>query len=99
MELIGVLVLSISMALFGVYQMVPLTNIRPDMVLPMRLRGGFPLGYIFGRIGDTVQIAPPQEEADTALSTSMPVLDRAISTPVPISTCCLEQLILETVRN
>lgn len=98
MELIGLLVFSISMALFGAYQTVPLTNIGPDMILPMRLRGGFRLGYTLGRIGDAVQLALPQEETDAVLSMSMSDLARVIGTPIPLATS-VEQLTLAPARS
>ncbi|KLJ05750.1 hypothetical protein EMPG_10790 [Blastomyces silverae] len=62
MDLIGLVMFSISVALFGGFQKIPFTNIRPEHSFPRRLYGGFRSGYVFGKLGEVLDIILPEEQ-------------------------------------
>ncbi|WEW60566.1 hypothetical protein PRK78_006053 [Emydomyces testavorans] len=61
------------MAFFGAYQTIPLTNIRPDVDFPFRLRGGLRLGYMLDRLAEVVNVIVPVERPMEAYTIPSPV--------------------------
>ncbi|KAL1959866.1 hypothetical protein VTO42DRAFT_1011 [Malbranchea cinnamomea] len=64
MDIVGLLMFSLSMAYLGLYQTVPFTEIRPTIDFPLRLRGAFRLGYGLGRLGQLLDMLFPPEEPE-----------------------------------
>ncbi|PGH05075.1 hypothetical protein GX51_03173 [Blastomyces parvus] len=62
MDLIGLVIFSISVALFGGFHKIPFTDIRPEHSFPRRLYGGFRSAYVFGKIGEVLDTVLPEEQ-------------------------------------
>ncbi|OJD25494.1 hypothetical protein ACJ73_03143 [Blastomyces percursus] len=60
MDLIGLVMFSVSVALFGAFHEIPFTDIRPERSFPRRLYGGFRSGYVFGMLGEVLDIILPE---------------------------------------
>ena len=64
MDLIGLTFFSLALSLFGAFQSVPFTNIGPEVYFPERLLGSFRFGYVFGTIGELVEMVVPTEYSE-----------------------------------
>ncbi|KAL2370382.1 hypothetical protein RJ035_006909 [Blastomyces gilchristii] len=62
MDIIGLVMFSISVALFGGFHKIPFTDIRPEHSFPRRLYGGFRSGYVFGKLGEVLDAILPEEQ-------------------------------------
>ncbi|OAX83859.1 hypothetical protein ACJ72_01789, partial [Emergomyces africanus] len=91
MDLLGLAMFSISVALFGGFHKILLTDIRPENSFLRRLYGGFRSGYVLGKLGEILDIVLPVEQPNTALEN----LDRSLhinptvynSSMPPLQTC------------
>ncbi|PGH15990.1 hypothetical protein AJ80_05366 [Polytolypa hystricis UAMH7299] len=63
MDLFGLICFSISMAMIGNYHAIPFTSIQPGLDFPMRMFKGIQFGYLFGTIGEILDIYIPTELA------------------------------------
>ncbi|KKZ61706.1 hypothetical protein EMCG_03735 [[Emmonsia] crescens] len=94
MDLLGLVMFSISVALFGGFQKIPFTDIQPENSFPRRLYGGFTSGYVLGKLGEILDIVLPVEQPatvltsiDRSLPTNLTVCSSSAPThPCPIST-------------
>jgi hypothetical protein len=59
MDLFGVLMLSLTGALIGMFSTVPFTSISSDYNFVERLRSTFRIGYVLGTVGEAVDIIQP----------------------------------------
>lgn len=82
MDLVGLFVFSVSMAIFGAYQAIPLGNNRPDAGFPFRLRDEFGLGYIFGRVNEATSVFAPSDKPTETYNATSSVYSGTVTTPL-----------------
>ncbi|KAI1966529.1 hypothetical protein LOZ58_000017 [Ophidiomyces ophidiicola] len=96
MDIIGLLVFSISIAFFGAYQTIPFTNIRPEIDFPFRLRGGFRLGYVLDLVGDAFNLSTSSGKSASTYTIPFTSYTHTTTTNPPANspTCPLKPTIL-----